>query len=140
MQALKKEVDDEPGAGSRRVCAARERAARQREQRVSDALRTLERIEQAGAPKKGKQQAQLPEPATAGDANDHGSAASKNKPAKTVRTSTTDPEARVMNMADGGFRPAFNGQLAVDTATQIITAVALDNVGSDMNQMPPMLQ
>jgi hypothetical protein len=54
VQALKKEVDDEPGASSRRVRAARERAAAQREQRVADALRTLERIEQAAAPKKAK--------------------------------------------------------------------------------------
>ena len=28
------------------------------------------------------------------------------------RASTTDPEARVMKMADGGFRPAYNVQLA----------------------------
>ena len=35
--------------------------------------------------------------------------------------SCTACEARVMKMADGGFRPAFNAQLAVDTATLIIT-------------------
>ena len=52
--------------------------------------------------------------------------------------STTDAEARVMKMADGGFRPAFNAQLAVDTATLIITGVDLINSGSDMNQMLPM--
>ena len=43
-----------------------------------------------------------------------------------------------MEMADGGFRPAFNAQLAVDTATLIITGVDLINSGSDMNQMLPM--
>jgi len=48
--------------------------------------------------------------------------------------STTDHEARVMKMADGGFRPAFNAQLAVDTATLIITGVDLINSGSDMNR------
>ena len=37
-----------------------------------------------------------------------------------------------------GFRPAFNAQLAVDTATLIITGVDLINSGSDMNQMLPM--
>ena len=52
--------------------------------------------------------------------------------------STTDCEARVMKMADGGFRPALNAQLAVDTATMIITGVDLINSGSDMNQMLPM--
>ena len=52
--------------------------------------------------------------------------------------STTDCEVRVMKMADGGFRPALNAQLAVDTATMIITGVDLINSGSDMNQMLPM--
>ena len=52
--------------------------------------------------------------------------------------STTDPEARVMKMADGGFRPAFNAQLAVDAQTQLIAAVAITNSGSDMGQMSPM--
>jgi hypothetical protein len=54
------------------------------------------------------------------------------------RVSSTDPEARVMKMADGGFRPAFNAQLAVDAATQLIAAVDVVNSGSDMNQMVPM--
>ena len=40
--------------------------------------------------------------------------------------------------ADGGFRPAFNAQLAVDAATQLIAAVDVVNSGSDMNQMVPM--
>jgi len=30
----------------------------------------------------------------------------------TARVSTTDPDARVMKMGDGGFRPAFNVQFA----------------------------
>jgi hypothetical protein len=44
-----------------------------------------------------------------------------------------------MKMADGGLRPAFNGQLVVDTATHFIAAVALSNLGSDMNPMAPMM-
>jgi hypothetical protein len=34
---------------------------------------------------------------------------------KAVRASTTDPEARVMKVGDGGFRPAYNVQLATTT-------------------------
>ena len=45
-----------------------------------------------------------------------------------------------MKMADGGFRPAFNAQLAVDTPSLIITGVDLIDSGSDMNQMLPMHQ
>src|SRR5205085_2000653 len=45
----------------------------------------------------------------------------------------------VMKMADGGFRPAFNGQFATDTKTQVILGVGLSNAGNDMAQMTPML-
>lgn len=133
MQALKKEVDDEPGASARCV-----RAAAEREQRAADALRTLERIERAAAPKTAKASKQ--EPAGAADDTDRHDAAAKDKaPPNAARVSTTDADARVMKMADGGFRPAFNAQLVVDTATQVIAAVALNNAGSDMNQMAPMI-
>ncbi|MCI0588404.1 MAG: transposase, partial [Planctomycetes bacterium] len=53
---------------------------------------------------------------------------------------TTDPEARVMKMGDGGFRPAFNVQLATDTESRAIVGVAVTNAGSDMGQMDPMLE
>lgn len=142
VQALKQEVDDEPGASARRVRAARARAAAERERRVADALGTLERIEQAAAPKKATASKPAPkeEPAGAADGADSNDAAAKDKaPPKAARVSTTDADARVMKMADGGFRPAFNAQLVVDTATQVIAAVALNNAGSDMNQMAPML-
>ena len=62
------------------------------------------------------------------------------KPEQQPRVSTTDTDARVMKMADGGFRPAFNAQLAVDANTQLIAAVAISNSGSDMGQMSPMHQ
>lgn len=144
VQALKKEVADEPSASARRVRAARERAAVEREQRVADALRTLERIEQAAAPRKAKapKPASKEEPAgAADDADTADDAASRDKAQpKVARVSTTDADARVMKMADGGFRPAFNAQLLVDAPTQIIAAAALTNVGSDMNQMAPMMQ
>ena len=59
----------------------------------------------------------------------------------TVRVSTTDPEARVMKMGDGGFRPAFNVQLATTTdAARVIVGVEVTSRGSDMGQSPPMLE
>jgi hypothetical protein len=60
------------------------------------------------------------------------------KKPKEPRVSTSDHVARVMKMADGGFRPTFNAQLAVDTQTLIITGVELINASSDMNQILPM--
>src|SRR5690606_16124750 len=56
------------------------------------------------------------------------------------RVSTTDPDARVMKMGDGGFRPAYNVQLATDTESRIIVGVTVTNVGSDRNEMVPMLE
>ncbi len=55
------------------------------------------------------------------------------------RASNTDPEARVMKMADGGFRPAYNVQFATATDTQLIVGVDVSNIGSDLGQLPPML-
>ncbi|MGH7166794.1 MAG: IS1182 family transposase [Nitrospiraceae bacterium] len=58
----------------------------------------------------------------------------------TVRVSTTDPDARVMKMGDGGFRPAFNVQLATTTdQARVIVGVEVTNRGSDMGQSTPML-
>ena len=56
-----------------------------------------------------------------------------------ARVSTTDPEARVMKMADGGFRPAYNVQVATDTAAQVIVGVGVTNIGNDEGQTTPML-
>lgn len=59
---------------------------------------------------------------------------------ETARASMTDPEARVMKMGDGGFRPAHNVQMATDTQTQVIAGVDVVNEGSDRGQMPPMVE
>ena len=57
---------------------------------------------------------------------------------KEPRASTTDAEARVMKMADGGFRPAYNVQFTADTKSGAVAGVAVDNVGSDMGRLEPM--
>ena len=58
------------------------------------------------------------------------------------RASTTDPDARVMKMGDGGFRPAYNVQLAVAGSEmggpRAIVGVLVTNVGSDMGSLTPM--
>jgi len=112
VEALRKELEDDPAATSRRLKAARERAAEDRRKRVQEAL------------------AQLPGAEAKKDAK------SKEK----ARVSTTDPDARVMKMGDGGFRPAYNVQFATDTATQVIVGVDVDNEGTDQGHMPPMIE
>jgi transposase len=60
--------------------------------------------------------------------------------AEDARASTTDADARVMKMGDGGFRPAFNVQLATTCQDPVIVGVAVTDVGSDMAQMAPMVE
>lgn len=59
------------------------------------------------------------------------------------RASTTDPEARVMKMADGGFRPAYNVQLATAGSplggTRTIVGIRVTNNGTDYGSVEPML-
>jgi transposase len=56
-----------------------------------------------------------------------------------ARVSTTDPQARVMKMADGGYRPAYNFEFATDTAHRVIVGVDVTNAGSDKAEMAPMI-
>lgn len=62
---------------------------------------------------------------------------------KKPRASTTDPEARVMKMGDGGFRPAYNVQLATagspEGGPRTIVGVRVTNLGSDVGSIAPML-
>jgi len=59
---------------------------------------------------------------------------------QTARVSTTDPDARVMKMGDGGFRPAFNVQFATTAdEARVIVGVEATNRGSDMGETTPML-
>jgi len=61
-----------------------------------------------------------------------------------ARASTTDAEARVMKMGDGGFRPAYNVQYAVAGSEmggpRTIVGVNVTNVGSDMGSLGPMVE
>lgn len=57
-----------------------------------------------------------------------------------ARVSSTDPEARVMKMPDGGYRPAYNWQFGVELANFVITGVEVVNTGSDKAQMEPMVE
>jgi transposase len=58
------------------------------------------------------------------------------------RASTTDPDARVMKMGDGGFRPAYNVQLAIagdDTGgPRAVVGLQVTTMGSDMGSLMPM--
>jgi transposase len=138
VQALKRELTEDAGASARRKQAAIGRAAREREQRLAAALATMDKLQRKPEP----QPKQAKPPKRRGRDGDDAppDAGTPTKPQPEPRVSTTDADSRVMKMADGGFRPAFNAQLAVDADTQLIAAVAISNSGSDMGQMSPMHQ
>jgi transposase len=67
-------------------------------------------------------------------------AAKKPEERDKARVSSTDPEARVMKMPDGGYRPAYNWQFSVELSNFVITGVEVTNIGSDKAQMEPMVE
>jgi transposase len=116
VAALRAELDDDPAATSRRTAAARERAARERESRVRRALDVLPDLEAT------KRRTMRPD-----------------RPVSKARVSTTDPEARVMRMGDGGYRPAYNGQLTTDVASGLVCGVEVTNQGTDVGRLGPAI-
>lgn len=111
---LKGELEADPAQAQRAREAARQRAAKEREARLEKALARLAEIEEIK-----KRQGKKPEEA---------------------RASMTDAEATVMKMGDGGFRPAYNPQLASDADSLVIVGVDVATVGSDQGQMAPMVE
>lgn len=54
--------------------------------------------------------------------------------------SLTDPEARVIKIPDGGFRPAYNMQIVTAAGSQIIVALNVTASGSDGGLLRPMVE
>jgi transposase len=121
VEKLKKEVDEDPQANEKRIKAARERAAREREARATAALEKLAEIE---AQRKRREKTNAQESAKQGE----------------PRVSLTDPEARIIKMSDGGFRPAYNMQIVTAVEQQIIVGIDVTASGSDAGLVRPMLE
>lgn len=121
VEYLKREIDEDPDASNRRIKAAQARAARERAEHVPAVLDKLAEIEA--------------EPERRGKTNKKQVAGQKEP-----RASTTDPEARVMKMADGGFRPTCNCQIGTVAEGQLVVDVAIDTTGSDRGLLRPMLE
>ncbi len=116
VHRLRQEAESETDrlAGEARRTAAAERAARERQARLDEALRQHEQLSRQREQRKK------------GDG-------------ETTRVSTTDPEARKMKMANGGYDPAFNVQFATDADSRVIVGVGVTNGGTDGSELPPML-
>ena len=113
VRSLKAQVEADPSAAKRRSQAAKLRAAREREACIQAAL---DRLPEVAATKRRN----------GGKSED-------------ARASTTDADASVMKMGDGGFRPAYNVQFATDCEGQLIVGLDVVTAGSDMAQLAPMV-
>ena len=60
-------------------------------------------------------------------------------PAPKAQDSFTDPQARIMKRAGGGFDYSYNAQTAVDEAAHIIVVAEVVNTSSDVQQLPMVL-
>jgi transposase len=122
VEHLAQAVDGPDRDTSRRKQKAQERAARERQKRVEHALALLPEVAEV----KLRQRRTLDQP--------------RRERVTEPRVSTTDPEARVMHMPDGGFRPAYNVQLATDADSQVIVGVSISTRGTDQGEALPMAE
>ena len=93
-----------------RVAKARQRAAREKEQRLEKALEELEKIRASKSTKEERQE---------------------------VRVSMSDPEARIMKQSDGGYAPSYNVQISTDAREKVILGVGVIQSGSDYEELVP---
>jgi transposase len=116
LMDLKKERElPENQEGEERQRRREIRRTQEREDRVRRALSEIEKVE-------------------AGKAKSH----SKKKREARAYASTTDPEARMMKMPNGGFDPAYNVQVASDPESRAIVGVSVSNGGGDAPLSEPM--
>jgi len=95
---------------SRRVAQARARAVREKKERLELALGEMDKLRARKTDEEAKQKA---------------------------RVSETDPEARIMKQADGGFAPSYNVQISSDTTAGLVVGVDVTQAGSDYEQLVP---
>jgi hypothetical protein len=91
---------------------AMERASRERKAKLEMALAELEKIRNSKSGKEAKEKA---------------------------RVSVTDPEARIMKEASGGFVASYNAQISTDSANGIVVGVAITQSRADYHGLMPAL-
>jgi len=93
---------------SPRVAKARQRGAREKQQRLEKALEELEKIRACKSSQEEKQEA---------------------------RVSMTDPQARIMKQSDGGYAPSYNVQISTDAKEKMIVGMGVSQSGSDYGEL-----
>ncbi len=98
---------------SQRVAKAQQRALREKQGRLEEALKTLEQMEVSRSESSEK---------------------------KETRASSTDPEARVMLQAKGAYGPSYNAQISTDAKAKIIVGVGVTQAATDAAQLEPAVE
>ena len=98
---------------SERVAKARERAVRERKERLESALRELKHMQAVQSDPEKRQKA---------------------------RVSTTDPEARIMQQPGGGFAPGYNVQISSDAKADLIVGMGVTQAANDTGELVPAIE
>jgi len=97
---------------SLRINKRRERAIREKKEKLELSLREIEKIK-----------------------------ARKNKKERgEIRVSITDPEARIMKQSDGGFAPSYNVQISTDDKNNVIVGVSVSQAENDSGELVPAIE
>lgn len=106
LEAARKQVEgmgDPRQEEPTRKRAAQERAVRERQQRLEQALEEVQKVRQAKRPQNKEQ----------------------------ARASQSDPQARIMKQSDGGYAPSYNVQLSTESSHRVIVGTDVSQNGSD---------
>jgi transposase len=98
---------------SERMVKARERAVREKKERLESALRELKHMQAVQSDPEKREKA---------------------------RASTTDPEARIMQQPGGGFAPSYNVQISSDAKADLIVGVGVSQAANDTGELEPALE
>ena len=109
-QLVREDPQAEAGAGNRRREAARQRAQREREQRLENALTQLHRLQENKATDEEKQR---------------------------IRVSTSEPQARMMKHGDNAIAPSYNVQVSTDAAAGVVVGVQVTQSAEDCHELVP---
>jgi hypothetical protein len=119
VAALLAELEADPAAASKRASERGLREAEAHKARLAAAQKAAEAIDRERQ-REAEQQRRK-----------------KLKKSKSTRASTTDAEARIIRMADGGYRPAYNVQFKTDQGSGCVVGVEITNKASDRGQLGP---
>jgi transposase len=119
VAALLAELEADPAAASKRASERGLREAEAHKARIAAAQKAAEAIDRERQRDAEQQRRKTP------------------KKGKSIRASTTDAEARIIRMADGGYRPAYNIQFKTDQRSGCVVGVEITNKASDRGQLGP---